>query len=133
MSQTTASDDAGESIDGLVADLSAALERDFGGTSFSNPDGWKFELVTAKRVKTMSACAKFDRDGVTLNVVVRPTDPENEHAYYRTARYDMSYFFENVPEEERSGLWQAHRSMLDGFAAWLDGWDKTTSAASESK
>lgn len=114
----------------LIASLGAGLARDFGRDAFPNADGWHFAGVTDRHFVTPSACASFEKEGRTVCLIVTPTDPENGNAYFRTARHDLAYYFEGVPEEARTGIWQQNRSIVDGFATWLEGWDEAPHASS---
>ena len=107
-----------DEVKALAADLKVALNRDFGKDAFLNPDGWALEEVALRSFLTVSACAVFSRDGRDVCIIVRPTDPASDNAYFRTARYDLAYYFENVAEDERPSVWQSSRGLIDGFAAW---------------
>ena len=110
-------------IDALVESFGGALRRDFGGEKLPNHDGWVLASIAPRMFLRLGACATFQHGELTLCALVMPTDPANENPYFRTKGYDMAYFFENVPEDKRSGIWQEHRALLDGLAAWLAAWD----------
>lgn len=110
-------------ITALAASLAEALRKDFGTDALPNLEGWVLTDIAPRRLVRLGACATFTHNGRTLRALVNPTDPANENPYFRTKSYDMAYFFDDVPEEQRSGIWQEHRSLLDGLAAWLAAWD----------
>jgi hypothetical protein len=106
-------------IDAIVAAVGPVLQRDFGTDKLPNPDGWVLTGMTPRKFNRLGACATFTLQGRTLCALVTPTDEANENPYFRTAHYDMAYFFEGVPEDERSAIWQQNRALLDGLASWL--------------
>ena len=114
----------------LIEGLDAALTRDFGNEAFPNPGGWQFAGVRERQFLKPSACATFEKDGRAVCLIVTRTDPESANAYFRTASYDMAYYFEGVAEEERSGTWQQNRGMVAGSATWLESWDTAPQASS---
>ena len=66
---------------------------------------------------------KLSRGDETLSFIVTPTDP-GARVYKRTKSYDVTYFSEDVPDEEQSRIYQRDRAEIDRFVAWLTAWDR---------
>ncbi len=65
----------------------------------------------------------FERDGSTLGFIVSPKDLQAP-VYKRSARFDLVYFSEDVPDDQQQSVYDRNRAMIDRFAAWLIAWDR---------
>jgi hypothetical protein len=107
----------------LVDSLSRALGRDFGGPSFPSPEGYRFVGARLRTFRRTVPVVELAREGQTLSFIVTPTDPK-EPAYKRSARYDIVYFSEDVPDDQQSKIHARDRAVIDRFVAWLSAWDR---------
>ena len=110
----------------LADELTTALERDFGGPLFPNPDGYKCHGAKLRTFRQTVPVVEFRRGNETLSFIVTPTNPA-EPAYRRSLRYDIVYFSEDVPDAEQSRIYARDRAMIDRFAAWIIKWDGANS------
>lgn len=114
---------ARERAEALACLLDAALRDETRGLAPSRLGGWA--LVSAATRFLMGAhlpVAAFARDGATLAFIVTPTDPATR-VYKRTARLDVVYFSEDVPDAEQQTIYDRDKVSIDAFVAWLGEWD----------
>ncbi len=116
-------------LQSLTNVLTTALERDFGGSTFPNPDGYKCNGAKLRTFRQTVPVVEFTRGNETLSFIVTPTNPA-EPAYRRSPRYDIVYFSEDVPDAEQSRIYARDRMMIDRFAAWVMKWDRASGANS---
>lgn len=117
------------SIDALqrvANELTTALQRDFGGPTFPNSDGYQCNGAKLRTFRQTVPVVEFSRGNETLSFIVTPTNPA-EPAYRRSPRYDIVYFSEDVPDAEQSRIYARDRAMIDRFAAWVIKWDRAIS------
>ena len=100
-----------------------ALLRDFGGQDFVNPEGWRFLGARPRTFRQTVAVASFAREATTLCFIVTPTNID-EKCYRRTEHFDITYFSEDVPDEQQSIIYSRDRTMIDRFVAWCTLVDK---------
>ena len=87
-------------------------------------EGWKLQGVTARFLMGRHLpVAMFEREGSTLGFIVAPTIA-GERAYRRSARFDITYFSEDVADDQQQGVYDRHRAMIDRVAAWVVAWDQ---------
>jgi hypothetical protein len=65
----------------------------------------------------------YRRGEERLSFIVTAKDPA-QRVYKRTKRYDVTYFSEDVPDEEQSRIYQRDRVQIDRFLAALAAWDR---------
>ena len=108
----------------LAERLLAALTREPAIPPSPAADGWRLQGVTARFLMGRHLpVAMFEREGSTLGFIVSPTIA-GERAYRRSARFDVTYFSEDVADDEQQGVYDRHRAMIDRFAAWVLAWDQ---------
>lgn len=112
-----------------VEALTEALTRDFGGEAFPNPEGYACKGARMRTFRQTVPVVEFSRGQETLSFIVTPTNSA-EPAYKRSARYDIVYFSEDVPDAEQSRIYARDRAMIDRFAAWVIQWDRMSGANS---
>ena len=101
-----------EALTAAAADVHPAVE------------GWKLRGVAPRFLMGRQVpVATFEREASTLAFMLSLTDPK-EPAYKRSARFDITYFSEDVPDDQQQGVYDRHRAMIDRFAAWLIAWDR---------
>jgi hypothetical protein len=113
----------------LVDLLNSAIERDFGGAAFLNPDGYSYNGTRLRTFRQTVPVVEFRRGNETLSFIVTPTNA-TEPAYRRSTRYDIVYFSEDVPDAEQARIYARDRVMIDRFAAWVMKWDRPNGANS---
>jgi hypothetical protein len=118
-----------DTLQSLADALTIALERDFGTSSFPNPDGYACKGARLRTFRQTVPVVEFMRGNETLSFIVTPTNPA-EPAYRRSARYDIVYFSEDVADAEQSRIYARDRAMIDRFAAWVMKSDRTIGANS---
>ena len=111
-----------EPMQRLVDALSVAFSRDFGGSAFPNPEGWRNKGARLRTFRRTVPVVELEMEGRTLSFIVTPTNPA-EPAYRRSSRYDVVYFSEDVPDSEQSRIYARDRATIDRFAAWVKAWD----------
>lgn len=111
----------------LINELNSAIERDFGGPTFPNSDGYEYIGTRLRTFRQTVPVVEFRRGNETLSFIVTPTNAA-EPAYRRSTRYDIVYFSEDVPDAEQSRIYARDRVMIDRFAAWLMKWDRPNGA-----
>lgn len=85
--------------------------------------GWAFEGAAPRFLMgTHLPVVAFKNGDKTLCFIVTPTDP-SQPAYKRTARYDLVYFSEDVPDDQQSVIYKRDRDFIDRFFAWLRRFD----------
>jgi len=114
-----------DSLQSLADILTKALEKDFGGAAFVNPEGYVCKGARLRTFRQTVPVVEFTRGNETLSFIVTPTNPA-EPAYRRSARYDIVYFSEDVPDAEQSRIYARDRAMIDRFAAWVMKWDRAS-------
>lgn len=83
----------------------------------------RVEAVSARSLMgTHLPVVKLRRGDETLSFIVAPTDPA-ARVYKRTKSFDVTYFSEDVPDDEQSRIYQRDRAAIDRFVAWLVAWD----------
>jgi hypothetical protein len=102
----------------LVTELGAALAADFGTDQLPAPAGWEFGGVEPRSFMKRVPVALFRHGEQRLCFIVTPTDPR-EQAYKRTARHDITYFSEDVPDDAQDQIYRRDREMIEAFARWL--------------
>lgn len=112
-------------LQSLTSALTTALERDFGGPSFPNPDEYQCNGAKLRTFRQTVPVVEFTRGQETLSFIVTPTNPA-QPAYRRSPRYDIVYFSEDVPDAEQSRIYARDRVMIDRFAVWVMNWDRTS-------
>lgn len=113
-----------EAVAKLAERLLAALTRDPAAPPSPVADGWELQGVTVRFLMGRHLpVAMFAREGSTLGFIVAPTIA-GERAYRRTARFDITYFSEDVADDQQQGVYDRHRAMIDRFAAWVVAWDQ---------
>ena len=115
-----------DALQSLTNALTSALEREFGGPTFPNPDGYHCNGAKLRTFRQTVPVVEFSRGNETLSFIVTPTNPA-EPAYRRSHRYDIVYFSEDVPDAEQSRIYARDRAMIDRFAAWVIQWDRANS------
>ena len=118
-----------DTLKALSDALGAALEKEFASTSFPNPEGYAFRGVRLRTFRQTVPVVEFSHGQETLSFIVTPTNPA-EPAYRRSARYDIVYFSEDVPDAEQSRIYARDRAMIDRFAGWVMKWDRASGAHS---
>jgi len=116
-----------EELQRLVRALATSLQDDFGGPLFPNPEAYQYRGVRLRTFRQTVPVVEFSRAAETLSFIVTPTNPE-EPAYRRSARFDIVYFSEDVPDREQSRIYARDRAMIDRFAAWMMRWDHASGA-----
>jgi hypothetical protein len=113
-----------EEADRIAVALGAWLAREFGGPHLQNPEGYRIVDVKARfyMMKHLPV-AMLAQDNHTLGFIVTPTNP-NERTYARTPRFDVTYFTEDVKDEEQDSIYQKARPMIDRFVGWVGRWDR---------
>lgn len=117
--------DAPSEITELAEALARALERELSTPALENPEGWRLARVEARKFGIWRAHVELRTDATSLGFLVSPTDPA-EPAYRRTARFDLVYFSEDVPDPEQDRIYRRDRATIDRFARWLEEWDRRT-------
>lgn len=112
----------------LAEALSSALAADLSTPSLENPEGWRIAVVEPRRFGIWRALVELRTDERSLGFLISPTDP-SEPAYRRTARWDLVYFSEDVPDAEQDRIYRRDRPTIDRVARWLDEWDRRTSSS----
>jgi hypothetical protein len=118
-----------DDLQALTNALTNALEREFGSDSFPNSDGYQCRGARLRTFRQTVPVVEFTRGQETISFIVTPTNPA-EPAYRRSARYDIVYFSEDVPDAEQSRIYARDRAMIDRFAAWVMKWDRASGANS---
>ena len=108
---------ASDSTARIVAELAAALARDFGRPPLAQP-GWRARGVGPRTFRRTVPVVTLERDGSTLCFIVTPTAAA-EPAYRRTRHHDLTYFSEDVPDDQQQTIYARDRARIDAFAAWL--------------
>jgi hypothetical protein len=111
-----------DTMQSLVDALGSAVEREFGSASFLNPDGYHYKGSRLRTFRQTVPVVEFARGTETLSFIVTPTNAA-EPAYKRSARFDIVYFSEDVPDSEQSRIYARDRAMIDRFSAWVVKWD----------
>ncbi len=112
------------SAEEIVTKLSEAVEKAFGGDDFPNSDDWSFDGAETRWLMSRDVpVVNFSVGDRQLCFIVESTNPENKEFYRRTASYDVSYFSEDVADEEQESVWERDRAMIEGFMAWIEKWD----------
>lgn len=107
-----------EALENLVTDLERALSEDFGGARFSNPEGWRLESVALRTFRETVPVVTFKAADRTLCFIVTPTDAE-QRAFRRSKRHDITYFSEDVADDDQAIIFKRDQPMIERFAAWL--------------
>lgn len=110
-------------LQALADTLQHALANDFGSPSFPNPDSYVFKGARLRTFRQTVPVVEFARGEETISFIVTPTNPA-ERVYKRSARYDIVYFSEDVPDAEQARIYARDRAMIDRFAAWVIQWDR---------
>ncbi len=118
-----------EMLQSLVDSLARAITNEFGNVSFPNPDGYEFRGARLRTFRQTVPVVEFSRGNESLSFIITPTNSA-EPAYKRSARYDIVYFSEDVPDSEQSRIYARDRAMIDRFANWIMKWDRATGANS---
>ena len=118
-----------DALQSLATVITTALERDFGGPTFPNPDGYHCNGAKLRTFRQTVPVVEFHRGTESLSFIVTPTNPA-EPAYRRSLRYDIVYFSEDVPDAEQSRIYARDRVMIDRFASWVMKWDQSSGANS---
>lgn len=105
--------------------IAAMLEEAISSAPVSpTVDGWKLRGVTSRFLMGRHLpVAMFEREGSTLGFIVSPSIA-GERAYRKSARFDIVYFSEDVPDDHQQGVYDRNRAMIDRFASWIIAWDK---------
>lgn len=112
-----------EELEGLVKALGDALSRDFGGPPLPSPEGYQYVGVRLRTFRRVVPVIELAKEGQTLSFIVTPTNLA-EPAYRRSARLDLTYFSEDVPDNEQSKIYARDKTVIDRMAAWVASWDK---------
>ncbi|HRI65181.1 MAG TPA: hypothetical protein PK156_13120 [Polyangium sp.] len=118
-----------DTLQALTNSLAAAIGKEFGSTAFPNPDGYAFRGARLRTFRQTVPVVDFTRGQETISFIITPTNPA-EPAYRRSARYDIVYFSEDVPDAEQSRIYARDRAMIDRFAGWIMKWDRASGALS---
>jgi len=121
-SHAPAPDTGPDPVDSVVAELCAALEKDFGTPLLPAPAGWVLACVEPRDFRRRVPVVELRHGDQRLCFIVTRTDPR-EPAYKRTARHDVTYFSEDVPDEEQDKIYRRDREMIETFARWLSNRD----------
>lgn len=106
--------------DTLIAVLEEAIDSALPELTQS---GWTFVGITRRfLMQTNLPVVSFKRDAHSLSFIVAPTDP-HARAFKRTKRFDVSYFSEDVGDNEQAQIYRRDRSQIEAVAAWLRRWD----------
>jgi hypothetical protein len=105
-------------VDLLVAELGTALAADFGRAAFPVPAGWELQTVRPRTFWKRVPVVELTHGSETLCFIVTPTEA-SEPAFRRTARHDVIYFSEDVPDEAQDRIFRRDREMIEAFARWL--------------
>jgi hypothetical protein len=116
-----------ETMQAMVDALANAVEREFGSVSFPNPDGYHYTGSRLRTFRQTVPVVEFTRGTETLSFIVTPTNAAVP-AYKRSARFDIVYFSEDVPDSEQSRIYARDRAMIDRFAGWVIQWDRASGA-----
>ena len=113
-----------EKAEALAETFRGALEEEFGGRKFPNPEGWSLVKVSVHYLMKLHVpVAEFSLHEKTLGFILTPTDPATR-VYKRSRRFDLVYFSYDEPDEEQHKIYQRDRTMIDRMVAWLQDWDE---------
>ncbi len=118
-----------DAMQSLADTLGAAIGQEFGRETFPNPEGYAFRGARLRTFRQTVPVVEFTRGHETISFIITPTNPA-EPAYRRSARYDIVYFSEDVPDAEQSRIYARDRAMIDRFAGWIMNWDRASGALS---
>jgi hypothetical protein len=86
-------------------------------------DGWAFEGASSRfLMKTYVPVLAFRRGDDTLCFIVTPSDPSGR-SFKRSARFDLSYFSEDVADDDQGKIYARDREQIERVAKWLQRWD----------
>jgi hypothetical protein len=109
-----------EASDALVATLTDAIAP---ALPELTADGWQLESIkTRSLMMSHFPVVGFRRGDHTLGFIVSPTDPAAP-AFKRSKRYDLTYFSEDVADNQQGLIYQRDRAFIERVAAWLRRWD----------
>jgi len=108
--------------------LSQQIEAALGTDAFPNSEGWRFEGFSLRAMRggdnrveeDTSPVLRFALPERALSLAVMAREPEKP-AYFRSARYDISYSVESVADSQK--LYETDRATIDAFCQWVVGWD----------
>ena len=87
-------------------------------------DGYMYAGAKSRfLMKTHVPVLTFTRDGTTLAFIVTPKDPSGK-SFKRSACFDLSYFSEDVPDEEQGRIYARDREQIERVGKWLVTWDR---------
>jgi hypothetical protein len=104
-------------VERVVAELREALTEDF-GTSRLPAGAWKIAAVEPRDFRRRVPVVALEQPGRRLCFIVTPTSPR-EPAFKRTPRHDVTYFSEDVPDDDQDDIYRRDRDMIEAFGRWL--------------
>jgi hypothetical protein len=106
-----------DEVERVVVELRDALAEDF-GTARLPAGGWKVTAVEPRTFRRRVPVVTLEQPERRLCFIVTPTSPR-EPAFKRTPRHDITYFSEDVPDDDQDDIYRRDREMIEAFARWL--------------